>query len=97
MNDNQLLKQRLEAISDSYYDFVRGILEDCKDYKHLNIEKQLIDYIDAHPEADTSEILEFEMDAIGIPYGDDDGKWYRWGKEITEEEAQRIVDEEYSE
>ena len=96
-NSTELLREKLKIISDSYPEFVRDILEDCEDYKHLNITEQLIECIDSHPEADSSEILEFEMDAIGIPYGDDDGKWYRWGKEITEEEAQRIVDKEYSE
>jgi len=34
---------------------------------------------------------------IGLPYQDDtDGKWYRWDKEITKEEAQKIVNEKYS-
>lgn len=92
------LKELLENVSGAYDSFVNCILEDCNYYKskNHNIRQQLIEFIEKHPDAKASDVLDYETNLIGVPYGDDNGKWYRWGKEITEEEAQRIVDEEYA-
>lgn len=91
------LEGKLNNVSDSYPEFVRDILEDCEIHKEKdeNLKENVFYYMVEHPNADTSDILDFEMNCIGIPWGDDDGKWYRWGFQITEEEAKRITQEEY--
>lgn len=97
MNIIETLKEKLNNVSDTYPEFVRCVLEDCEDYKDKNphIAEQVLRYIEENPKADSSDILDFESNCTGLPYGDDDGKWYRWGKEITEEEAIRITQTEY--
>lgn len=98
MHSKEKLRILLESVSDSYFDFVRGVLYDCERFKHKNpvIENQLIDFIENNPTAESSEILSFESVCIGIPYFDDsDGKWHRWDKIISEEEARAIVQKEY--
>lgn len=97
MNFIEKLREKLNNVSDTYPEFVRGILEDCEYYKDKNphIAEEVLQYIDENPKADTSDITDFELYCIGIPWGDENGKWYRWDKEITEEEAKRITQEEY--
>ena len=97
MNAIEILKEKLSNVSDTYPNFVRGIIEDCEYYKDKNphIAEEVLQYIDENPNADTSDILDFEMNCIGLPWGDENGKWYRWGKEITEDEARQIAQTEY--
>ena len=97
MNLIETLREKLNKVSDTYPEFVRGILEDCEYYKDKNphVAEEVLQYIDENPKADTSDILDYEMYRIGIPWGDEDGKWYRWDKEITEDEARRITQAEY--
>lgn len=92
------LESMLENVEDSYSAFVESIVTGCEYYSDKNdhICEQLIDFIESNPTADSSMILEKYDEIIGIPYGDDNGKWYRWGIEITEDEAQRITNEEYA-
>ena len=98
MNSIELLKSKLKAVSDSYPDFVNCIVEDCNRYSDKNplLCEQVLTFLNDNPNATSSEICDFELDLIGVPYCDDNGKWFRWGIEITEEEAQRVANDEYS-
>ena len=49
------LKALLENVSDSYYDFVQGMLLNAKE--HYDRIDEIIAYIKDNPEADTSDIL----------------------------------------
>ena len=53
----ELLTELLNGVSDSYYDFVVGVLNYAK-LKKSNMDA-IIEYIENHPQADTSEILEY--------------------------------------
>ena len=92
------LELMLENVKDSYNTFVDSIVTGCEYYSDKNdyICEQLIDYIESNPEADSSMILDKYSEIIGIPYCGDNGKWYRWGVEISEDEARRIANEEYA-
>lgn len=99
MNDNVTkLRSLLENVSDTYPDFVNGVIGDCEHHKDKNPRalEQVLEYVEKHPDANSSEIIDAELTIVGLPYGDENGKWYRWDKEITEEEAQRIADKEYN-
>lgn len=56
------LKQLLENVSDTYDDFVYGIMQTAKK-SPKNCEK-LYDYIKNNPSANTSEIITFETEEI---------------------------------
>lgn len=94
-----ILREKLEKISNSYFEFVDGIIFDCEHYKSKNpdIAVQLSRYIDEHPDINLSEILEYEGILIGMPYCGDDGIWRRWDTIITEAQAQEIAQNEYYE
>jgi hypothetical protein len=95
-----VLKNMLENVNDSYFEFVDGIIFDCNHYedKNPNIAKQLIEYMNCHPELSSSDILDYEGILIGLPYrNDDDGLWRRWNTVITEEQARQIAQNEYCE
>ena len=50
------IRERLKNVGDSYVDFVEGLLVQCiveKGYSDI-----LVKYLDEHPDADTSEIIE---------------------------------------
>lgn len=49
------LKVLLENVSDSYYDFVLGMLQSARE--HYDRIDEIIAYIKDNPEADTSDIL----------------------------------------
>nr|DAL87938.1 MAG TPA: hypothetical protein [Caudoviricetes sp.] len=49
------LKALLENVSDSYYDFVRAMLQSAKE--HYDRIDEIIAYIKDNPEANTSDIL----------------------------------------
>lgn len=53
------LKNLLENISDSYYDFVVGILNKAKRYPEKSDE--LIEYIKNNPNIHTSEVVEWVL------------------------------------
>ncbi len=97
MNIVETLKEKLNNVIDTYPEFVKGVIHNCEYYKDKNpkIAQQVLEYIQNNPNADTSDIIEYTSDCKGLPYGDDNGKWYRWDKEITEEEARRITQAEY--
>lgn len=97
LNNLDLLAEKLNKVSDTYENFVSCIVFDCEYYKgkNPNVAEQILEYIEKHPDANSSDILDFEMTAIGIPYCDDNGVWYRWDKVISESEAKRISQEEY--
>ena len=53
----EILKSKLKAISDSYDDFVAGVMNYARrDPKHVQV---LNEYIDSHPQANSSDITEF--------------------------------------
>lgn len=56
-NDKEMmnLKAKLESVSDSYYDFVIGLLITCS--RDEDTKKRVIKYLDEHPRAETSDIL----------------------------------------
>lgn len=61
------LKVLLENVSDSYYDFVLGMLQSARE--HYDRIDEIIAYIKDNPEADTSDILGWTwstMDGIDI-------------------------------
>ena len=53
------LKTLLENVSDSYYDFVRAMLQSAKE--HYDRIDEIIAYINDNPEADTSDILGWDL------------------------------------
>ncbi len=61
------LKVLLENVSDSYYDFVLGMLQSARE--HYDRIDEIIAYIKDNPEADTSDILGWTwstMDGIDL-------------------------------
>lgn len=56
------LKELLENVSDTYYDFVRGMLADAEE----NIDRldEIIAYIKDNPEATTSDILGWTLETL---------------------------------
>lgn len=102
-NDKSIeyLKNLLVNVLDSYYYFVLGVITDCKRSKKKypekcsNVTEQIIAYIEEHPKAKSSEIIEYTSNCCGLPWGDDEGVWYRWNEIITEEQAKQIVQREY--
>lgn len=56
-----MLKQMLERVSDSYSDFVHGVMLIAK---RENIEQELIEFISQNPTADSSEISEYMFDNL---------------------------------
>ena len=50
------LRQLLINVSDSYDDFVDGVVQVAKDYDGV---RELIDYINNNPDADSSDITEY--------------------------------------
>ena len=91
------LRTLLEQAAGAYDSIVEEIVTGCDYYKDKNdkVCEQLLSFIAANPNANIGVIFDEYSNLIGIPYSDDNGKWYRWGKEITSEEAQRITNEEY--
>lgn len=95
------LREMLISVSDSYDYFVLGVIADCKRSKKKypekcsNITEQIIAYIEEHPKAKSSEIIEYTSNCCGLPWGDDEGVWHRWNEIITEEQAKQIVQSEY--
>lgn len=93
-----LKKEISTRFKEPYEGFFSSFVDDCEYYTKENPEliKQLTEYlVTENPSLD--DVLFYELYLSGLPYGDDNGKWYRWDTEITEEEAQKIVDEKYSE
>lgn len=83
----------------SYEHFDRCVISEAKAYQkeNPNIWLQLLSYLTRHNHLTASDVCEYMGYLIGLPYQSDaDGKWYRWDTEITETEAQRIVNEKYS-
>lgn len=61
------LKALLENVSDSYYDFVQGMLLNAKE--HYDRIDEIIAYIKDNPEANTSDILGWTLLTMdGIDY-----------------------------
>lgn len=58
------LKRMLINVSDSYYDFVVGILDEAK--KSESRKKALTGYINNHPKATTSDIVKYLTDELGL-------------------------------
>ena len=52
--------QALEAIPDCYSYFLEGVFSDVQGNEAF--ERQLLAFLDEHPDARTSDILEFELD-----------------------------------
>ena len=98
MNGNiEILREKLLNVSDTYTEFVESTIIICKKHKKRKVVEQMIEYIDNHRLANASEISEFLMYCIGVPYCDDNGVWHRWDKIITEKEAYEISQLEYCE
>lgn len=56
------LKQLLLQVSDSYSDFVYGVMAEARDY--LSRRDDIIQFIKEHPEATTSDILKWTAEEI---------------------------------
>lgn len=93
LNVFKKLRDLLEQVSDTYDNFVMGIMDDC--IGNEDHAQALINFIEEHSQANSSDISEFHLDYIGVPWCDDNEVWHRWNKIITEEEAQRIAQEKY--
>ncbi|MGN0533024.1 MAG: hypothetical protein ACI4IK_01580 [Eubacterium sp.] len=93
----EILKEKLLNVSDTYAEFVESTIILCNKHKskHNKVVEKMIEYIDNHKTSSASEISEYLMYCIGVPYCDDNGVWYRWDKVITETEAYYISQEEY--
>lgn len=53
------LTELLNGVKDSYYDFVVGVLNYAK--RNTKNTEDMISFIETHPEADSSTILEYMM------------------------------------
>ena len=89
------LKNKLKSVSDCYDDFYAGIVERCKGNSELT--EHILKFITDNPDSNTSDILIDMMIFIGLPYRDGSGQWHRWDKIISEEEAERIAQDEFCE
>lgn len=72
---NRTLKDLLKDVPDSYPDFVNGMIAFLED--DAEIAEKVIKYMQEHPGATTSEILEYHTsidDAPEIEFIDDDEK-----------------------
>ena len=56
------LKELLENVKDSYYDFVRGMLSEAKE--HSDRLDEIVAYIKNNPAADTSDILGWALENL---------------------------------
>lgn len=56
------LKDLLEKTSDSYEDYVIGIL--CQSRHNDKIEKEIINFLKGNPDATSSQVLEFSSDFL---------------------------------
>lgn len=56
-----MLKYMLERVSDSYSDFVNGVMLIAK---KENIEQELVNFISQNPSANSSEISEYMFDNL---------------------------------
>ena len=93
------VETELNKINAPYSHFASSAISEAKAYQAENpkIWTQLLAYLTRHNDLTASDVCEYMGYLIGLPYQDDiDGKWYRWDKEITKEEAQKIVNEKYS-
>jgi hypothetical protein len=93
------VQSELEKIEAPYGHFVSSALAEAEAYQteNPNILIQLLAFLTRREKATASDVCEYMGYLIGLPYYDDvTEKWYRWDKEITEEEAKKIVSEKYS-
>ena len=90
--------EELQKVNNQYDRFIEFTVDDAEFYKNENphILVQLLAYLTRHDNLNAGDVTEYMCYLIGLPY-EEDGKWYRWDTKITEEEAQKIVDEKYSE
>ena len=88
------LREMLISVSDSYDYFVLGVIADCKRSKKKypekcsNITEQIIAYIEEHPKAKSSEIIEYTSNCCGLPWGDDEGVWHIDGMRLLQKNKQ---------
>lgn len=61
MSNSESLREMLENISDSYPDFVSGIMLSMENDNHVD---RLIEFISDNPEADTSAIIAYVDDEL---------------------------------
>lgn len=54
------LKKRLEGVNKSYHNFVMGIIAIAR--QNDSFPQRIIEFMDAHPDASTSDIVEFAVD-----------------------------------
>lgn len=75
-NDKSIeyLKNLLMNVLDSYYYFVLGVITDCKRSKKKyhekcsNVTEQIIAYIEEHPKAKSSEIIEYTSNLTAVVF-----------------------------
>lgn len=98
MNILEVIESELKNIKNAYPNFIEFTLSDIEDYKEINphIAEQLLAFLTRHNNLSAGKVCEYMCYLIGLPY-EENGIWYRWDTVITEEEAERIVREEYSE
>lgn len=91
------LRRRLENVSKQYPDFVDSIISELKHSvnKNPNAAKQLLDYLESDTDLDAYKVTLYETQLIGVPLPDENGNYFRFGKKISAEEAQKIIESEY--
>ena len=58
------LRKLLNKVPDSYFDFVEGLLDEAKKSKER--ERGLICYVKAHPQAKSSEVIQFLVEGMSL-------------------------------
>ncbi len=88
------LKKMLEKVEKSYPEFVDSIINDCARHGE-ELKEKIISFINENPSANSSDVLEYELYLIGLPYCDDNGIWHQKDRIITEQEAIEIVESQF--
>lgn len=94
MRSIEKLENLLNSINDSYFEFVDSVISDCK-AQDEKFTKSIIKFIENNPTANSSEVLEYELYELGLPYCEE-GIWYQKDKIITEDEARQIVETRFN-
>lgn len=92
------IKKLLEKTSEQYPGFTDSIIEELEHFhsKNPNAAYELCELLE-HRDLTASEVTLYESQLIGIPFPDENGVYHRWGMIISEEEAQKIIENEYCE
>ena len=87
------LEVMLNKVDKSYYEFVDSIVFDCR-AQGEEFTRSIVEFIESNPTADSSDVLEYELYMLGLPYCVD-GVWYQKDRIITKEEAYKISEAQF--